>query len=339
MSQISGCYVPISLRDGRWIALTELFVLHARERLTRGEKWLFGNVDDCHQQECQEFITSESKLTLELPWFAIDPNDRKPLGRTGEKISAIGLGTWAIKNYRSAEKTLIKAIELGLDLVDTAEMYGDGAAEELVGRVLKKVKKKEGVFITTKLLPHRFSDPREAVKAAERSLKRLGVGTVDLILIHWPDERTPIRKQIRALEGLAERGYCRYIGVSNFDAEQLSEAIQSVRKYDLVVDQVKYSILDRRVETELLPLTIREGITVQAYTPLERGRVATIELLRKLGKRYEKTAVQVALNFLISRPGVVAIPKTERPERVEELAGALGWRLSPEDLELVERIS
>lgn len=268
--------------------------------------------------------------------FPVDRSDLKPLGRTREKVPAIGLGTWAIRDYSRAERALVRAVELGMNVIDTAEMYGDGLAEELVGRVVRSVGR-DRVFITTKLLPERFSSVDEALKAMRASLRRLGVRAVDLVLIHWPRMLTPISEQVKVLEELAERGYARYIGVSNFGLKELAEAIGSTRKHEIVVNQVKYSVFDRSVERDLLPYAIRHGVTVQAYTPLERGRVASDRLLAEVGRRYGKSAVQVALNYLISRPMVTAIPKTERVERVEEFRGAMGWRLDPEDIERLER--
>ncbi len=271
-----------------------------------------------------------------MPKFPVDYSDRKPLGRTGETVSAVGMGTWGIKNEEGAFRALVRAVELGLDLVDTAEMYGGGRAEELVGRVLREVGR-ESVFVVTKLYPHRFRDPERAVRAAEASLRRLGASHADLVLIHWPDDLAPIRVQVRSLEAVAERGLARYVGVSNFDAGQLEEAVESAAKHELVVDQVKYSVLDRSAEGDLLPACLRLGVTLVAYSPLERGAVLRSKSVREVASRCGRTPVQVALNFLVSRPAVVAIPKSERVEHVEEIRGALGWRLRPEDLELLER--
>ncbi len=274
----------------------------------------------------------------ELPRFPICYDDKKEIGRTGEKVSAIGLGTWNIRDPKAAVETLSYAIERGIDNIDTAEMYGDGTAEEIVGKVVERVGR-ENVFITTKLLPHRFRSRELAEKALKASLKRLGVEYVDLVLIHWPDSLTSIESQVRALEFLAERGLTRYIGVSNFDLVQLKEAMEATRKHEIVVDQVKYSVAYKQPELRLLPFAIEKGITIQAYTPIERGQVAASSILKKLGEKYNKTPVQIALNYLIARPRVIAIPKTEKKERVDEFVGAMGWRLSPEDIEFLENIS
>ena len=268
--------------------------------------------------------------------FPVDYLDRKPLGNTGESISAIGIGTYGIRDEAKAIEALKHAVEVGLDLIDTAEMYGSGRAEELVGMVVRDMGRSR-VFIVTKLYPHRFSNPEDSIRALKASLKRLGVNCVDLVLIHWPEEATPIERQVRSLEALVDSGLTRYMGVSNFTTEQLKKALISTTKHDIVVNQVKYSVVDRGVEGELLPFCIANKVTLMAYTPLERGRVADMRPLKELAFKYSKTPIQIALNFLIARPYVVAIPKTERRERVEEFKGALGWRLSYPDIQILEQ--
>ncbi len=152
-----------------------------------------------------------------MPSFPVDVLDRKELGNTGEKVPAIGIGTYGIVDYGRAKEALIHAVEVGLNMLDTAEMYGSGKAEMLVGEVVKEVGR-DNVFITTKLLPHHFSDKFEAIKAAKQSLRRLNISEADLILIHWPHIPTPIEKQVKALEAIASEGLTRYIGVSNFNS-------------------------------------------------------------------------------------------------------------------------
>ena len=262
---------------------------------------------------------------------ALDPSDRKPIGRSGETVSAIGLGTWAIRDYRRALQAYIEGVRLGIDNIDTAEMYDSGGAERFVGELVKAVGR-TSIFITTKLLPQRFRSRESAVKAAKLSLERLGVREVDLILIHWPDDLAPIEEQARNLEALALEGLTRYIGVSNFTLDELRRAREALRKHDIVVNQVKYSIVDRAVEQDLLPYAVKEGITIQAYTPLERGAVLNSRKVRELAEKYGKTPVQVALNYLISKPRVVAIPKAERVEHVREIVGAMGGRMGEEDI-------
>ncbi len=267
--------------------------------------------------------------------YELDYSDRKPIG--GETVSAIGIGTWAIRDYDRALDALRLAVSHGIDNFDTAEMYDNGRAEELIGRLARTVGR-DRIFITTKLLPQRFRSRESAVKAARASLKRLGVKVVDLILIHWPDYATPLSVQIRNLEAIAAEGLARYIGVSNFSKSQLEKALTWTRSYEIVVNQVKYSILDRSIEHEsLLDLAKREGVTIQAYTPLERGAVARDKFIMEIANKVGKTPVQVALNYLISHHRVVAIPKTERGDRVREFVGAMGWRLPGELIEKIKR--
>jgi diketogulonate reductase-like aldo/keto reductase len=276
-------------------------------------------------------------VALGISGFPIDYSDRKPVGNTGETTSAIGLGTWAIRDYSEAKRTFIRAIEEGIDLIDTAEIYDSGNAEVFVGEVAKEVGR-DNLFIITKLPPSRFFSEEMALKAARASLRRLNMRYVDLILIHWPDYSVPIERLIRNLERLAEEGLTRYIGVSNFSKREVEEARWALKKYEIVADQVRYSVLYKEVEKDLLPYAIRSRITIQAYTPLERGRVKDVDLVRRIASKYEKSPVAVALNYLISKPMVVAIVKTERLDHLMEIREALGWRLSEEDIKTLAEL-
>jgi diketogulonate reductase-like aldo/keto reductase len=272
-----------------------------------------------------------------MPRYPIDHSDWKPIG--SDKVSAIGIGTWAIRSYDAAFETLVEAVESGrVNLVDTAEMYGSGRAEQLVGRLVEAVGR-DRVFITTKMLPSRLADEDEIDRAARASLERLGVREVDLFLIHWPNPSLPIGVQVKRFERIVYgRGYARYIGVSNFDAQELLEAIHATSHTDIVVDQVHYSVISRRyVEEELLPVALENNVTIQAYTPLERCEVSRNPVVREVARAVGKTPVQVALNYLISRPRVVAIPKTENKSHLREILGSLGWRLPPDAIEKLER--
>jgi len=270
-----------------------------------------------------------------LPKYPVDPRDWKELGRTDEKISAIGLGTWAIRNYNRAYRVFVHAIRHGINHVDTAEIYDRGRAEEFVGRVARAIGR-ENLFITTKMDPRHLTSRDRVLKAGRRALSRLSLDCVDLYLIHWPNPSISIEEQVRNFEVLVEEGVARYIGVSNFGLEDLEKALHSTRKYEIVVDQVHYSILHKTPEQDLLRYAISNGVTIQAYTPLEHGRVAQHPIAKRIARKYGKTATQVALNYLISRPRVVAIPKTESIEHLTEILGSMGWRLSEEDIEALE---
>jgi len=267
--------------------------------------------------------------------FPIDRSDRKEIGKTGEFVSAIGLGTWAIRDYSRALETFVYAIEHGIDNIDTAEMYDNGKAEEMVGEVIRRVGR-DKVFVTTKLLPEHVVSKDAVIKATKACLGRLDVSEVDLLLIHWPNPSLTISEQVRNLEEAFNRGLTRYIGVSNFEISELKEAISSTRKAEIVVDQVRYSIVHRDIEDHLLPFAIEEKITIQAYSPLERGRVFRHRKLSKIAGKVGKTVVQVALNYIISKPRTIALVKTENIEHLKEIIGALGWRLPPKVLEELE---
>ncbi len=269
--------------------------------------------------------------------FPIDTSDLKPLGRTRERIPAIGLGTWAIRDYAQAEHVLVEGVEAGLWLIDTAEMYHSGKAEALVGRVVKRVGR-DKVFIVTKMLPDRLISEEEVERAARASLSRLGISYVDLWLIHWPNPSIPIEEQVRRFELVYRKGFTRYIGVSNFDRSELERALTATRSTEIVLDQVKYSVLDKRVERNLLPFALSVDVTLQAYTPIERGAVAQHPVVRAVAEKRGKTPIQVALNYLISRPMVTAVVKTENIKHLREILGSLGWRLSPDEIRLLEKI-
>jgi diketogulonate reductase-like aldo/keto reductase len=271
--------------------------------------------------------------------------ERKSLGKTGESVAAIGLGTWNMggresPDYRDDER-LIEAIryavELGMNHIDTAEMYAAGHAEELVGEAVKQFSRDE-VFIATKVWPSnlRYED---VIRSCRRSLERLQLKYVDLYMVHWPNPRIPLQETMKAMEKLVKDGLIRYVGVSNFDVELLEEAMNALKREEIVANQVEYSLEAREVERELIPFCERNGITVTAYTPLGKGRIPAEaasntprgKILAEMAQRYGKTPVQIALNWVIWRPNVITIPKAARKEHLEENAGAAGWRPTEED--------
>lgn len=267
--------------------------------------------------------------------------DLKELGETGVKVPAIGMGTWGIGGYSSRDtggdneaiRALRRGIELGMYLIDTAEMYGAGHAEELVGEAIKPFSR-EQVFIVSKVLPENLHYA-DVIKAAEKSLERLQTDWIDLYLIHFPNPRIPLAETIAAMEELVERNVMRFIGVSNFDVSQMEEARSYLCNNDIVANQVEYSSLERSVERDVLPYCTQQQMTVMAYTPLANGRLSRSEFLREIGKKYKKTAAQVALNWLIAGERVIAIPKAVNIDHLEENAGAMGWRLSQDDMQHV----
>ncbi|MCS7137030.1 MAG: aldo/keto reductase [Candidatus Caldarchaeum sp.] len=274
--------------------------------------------------------------------------ERKTLGKTGESVAAIGLGTWSMggrefPDSRDDERCIaaIKlAVELGMNHIDTAEMYAAGHAEELVGQAVKSFSRDE-VFIATKVW-HTNLRYEDVLKSCRRSLERLQLKYVDLYMVHWPNPRIPVAETMRAMERLVKEGFVRYIGVSNFDVDLLTEAMESLKSEEVVSNQVEYSLEARSVERELIPFCERNGVTVVAYTPLGKGRIlseatARGRALKQLAEKYGKTPAQIALNWVIWKPSVITIPKAVKQEHLRENAAAAGWRLAEEDYELLSR--
>lgn len=274
------------------------------------------------------------------------------LDRTDERVPVIGFGTWRLgggwwTEDRSADEEAIRAIVLavkaGCWLIDTAEAYGGGHTEELVGAALRRLRE-EGdfeVFVATKVAPeHLHYD--DVIRSCNASLKRLGLKQVDLYQVHWPNDRIPVSETMAAFEKLVDEGKIRYIGVSNFSLEQFEEAQASLRKHEIVSNQVSYSFFDRAAEKDVLPYCNRNGRTLIAYRPLGKGMVSSDnEKLRKVDEiaaRYGKTRAQVLLNWLVNRGNVIAIPKAANPKHVEENAGAADFTMSEQDYEAISRL-
>ncbi len=253
----------------------------------------------------------------------------KPLGNSGLKISEIGQGTWA---YRNDVEPLRLGVSLGATHVDTAEMYG---TEPVVGKAIADIRDK--VFLATKVSPqHLYHD--DVIKAAEGSLKHLNTNFIDLYMIHWPNPDIPIKETMSAMEELVSRGKIRHIGVSNFSVNDLEEAKDTMSTQRIVSNQIQYNLSNRTPEAEVIPYCKKEKITVVAYSPLSRGQVSRKkdEVLDRLATKYGKTKAQIALNFLTRDDYVVAIPKADSIEHVKENSAASGWRLSEEDISLID---
>jgi diketogulonate reductase-like aldo/keto reductase len=264
------------------------------------------------------------------------------LGASAEWIPVIGQGTWNVEVRGRAGERAAAALGLGIDLglthIDTAEMYDDGAAERLVGRVVAG--RRAEVFLATKVLPQHASFAG-TVRACEASLARLGVDRVDLYMLHWPG-RHPIAETMAALEHLADAGKVRWIGVSNFDVAELREARRALSAHPIVANQVLYHLGDRGIENELLPYCAREGITVVAYSPFGSGAFprptsAGGRVLAGIAAQRQVTPYQVALAFLTRHPSVVAIPKATTAEHVRENAAAADLRLTTAEIAAIDR--
>lgn len=255
--------------------------------------------------------------------------DEVYLGPTQTTVPKIGLGT---ARYFGGRGVLVEGLAAGLRLIDTAESYnarGDapGQAELLVGEELAG--HWDRVFIATKISPRNLG-ARDVPVHARASARRLGVEVLDLYQIHGPNPAIPIAETIGALEGLVDEGLIRFIGVSNFSADQLKAAQDAARRYPIVSNQIRYNLFDRGAAEDVLALCQETKVTVIAHTPLalanfggHQGSAVLAEISRETGR----TPAQVMLNWLVGQDGVIAIPKTDRPERVAELAGSVGWDL------------
>ncbi len=260
----------------------------------------------------------------------------QPLGNTGVQVSEIGLGTW---KYHGGVEPLRRGIALGATLIDTAEMY---RTENVVGQAIQGMR--DQVFLATKVSgDHLRADA--VLWAAEASLKLLGTEVIDLYQIHWPDNRVPIKETMQAMETLVDRGQVRYLGVSNFSLRELQAAQAVMSKYPIVANQVLYNLNARDIERDLLPYCQQQHITILAYTPLDDGRLAassrfrrnrSTQVLERIAAEVQKTMAQVALNWCLSRPYVIAIPKSDSVERTVENCQASGWRLSAEQVQQLD---
>lgn len=263
------------------------------------------------------------------------------------KIPVLGLGTWnigggAIRDTscdREHTQFARTAIEMGVTHFDTAEMYGKGHSEEIVGEVIKDFPR-EKLFITTKVSPEHLRYD-EVIAAARRSLQRLNTQYIDLYLVHIPNPRIPIQETMKAFDFLHRDGLIKFVGVSNFTVEQLQDA-QEYTGNRIVTNQIEYSLLTRNqgneyitdMESSVIPYCQENDIVVTAYRPLALGRLTRpgFRILDDLAKKYDKTRAQIAINWLISKKKVITIPMTSTIEHLKENLGALGWRLERQDI-------
>jgi diketogulonate reductase-like aldo/keto reductase len=240
---------------------------------------------------------------------------------------------------RRGVETLRVGLDLGMSHIDTAEMYGDGRAEQLVAEAIAG--RRQQVFLASKVLPGNASYDG-TLKACDRSLARLKTTWLDLYMLHWPSHH-PLGETMRALERLVDDGRVRYLGVSNFDVDELRAAEAALHHHRIACNQVLYHLGDRGIERRLLPYCRQREIPVVAYSPFGHGgfpspRSASGKVLAELATKHRRTPRQVALNFVTRLPGVFTIPKTSYQERVRENAGGAGWELSVEDLAAIDRV-
>ena len=240
----------------------------------------------------------------------------------GERVPALGMGTWNMGEHRAARAEEIATLRLGLDLglrlIDTAEMYGEGLSETLVGEAMAG--RRDEVFLVSKVYPHNASR-RGIAAACERSLQRLGTDRIDLYLLHWRGS-IPLEETLQGLQALQRAGKIRHYGVSNLDLSDMEELWGAPGGDQVAVNQLLYNLGRRGIEWDLLPWLRERRVPVMAYSPIEQARLT----------RHPK------LVWLLARDDIIAIPKTSHRDRLRENFGALAHSLTPEQLAALDRI-
>ncbi|RQO37062.1 oxidoreductase [Herminiimonas sp. KBW02] len=258
---------------------------------------------------------------------------RKTKLPSGLAVPVLGQGTWYMGDeaHRRADEiaSLRLGLDLGMTLIDTAEMYGDGASEKLVGAAIAG--RRDEVFLVSKVLPSNASRSG-TIAACERSLRRLGTDCIDLYLLHWRG-RTPFAETIAAFEALQDAGKIRHWGVSNMDVDDMREIERAPGGDAMATNQVLYNLTRRGIEYDLLPQAQDRGLPLMAYSPIEQGRLTEYPEVLDIADRHGVTPAQVALAWVLRQDGVIAIPKASTPEHVRENRAALDLQLTAEDLE------
>lgn len=261
----------------------------------------------------------------------------------GARVPALGLGTWRMgeqaRSRRHEVDAVRLALELGYRLIDTAEMYGEGGAEEVVGEALAGaiadgVVTRDEVFVVTKVYPHNASR-KGVAEACGRSLSRLRLDHVDLYLLHWPGSH-PIAETIAGFEALVSSGRIRRWGVSNFDAKGMGRIWRTQGGAGCAVNQVYYSASQRGIEHDLLPWQREHAVPTMAYCPIDQGALATDQAFTEIGARHGVSAAQAALAWVLREPDVIAIPKAVSAPHLRENFAAAGLRLTARDLTEIE---
>jgi diketogulonate reductase-like aldo/keto reductase len=256
----------------------------------------------------------------------------------GERVPVLGQGTWRMGENTRAHKDEVAAlrlgIELGMTLLDTAEMYGEGGAEKVVADAIED--QRDRVFVVTKVYPHNASRT-ELPKACDRSLKRLRIDAIDLYLLHWRERNTQLGETVEAFEKLRATGKIKRWGVSNFDVDDMEELCSIENGIDCAANQVLYNLENREIESGLLPLyqqsTLNHQPVLMAYSPVGHGRgLLDNATLKKIGKRHHASTSQIALAWVLRQPGVIAIPKASNEKHVRDNARSIQIKLTKEDL-------
>lgn len=256
---------------------------------------------------------------------------------SGQAVPILGMGTWRMgenaRNRSQEVEALRHGLALGLSLIDTAEMYGEGGAEEVIAQAIAQ--RRAEVFLVSKVYPHNASK-QGAIAACERSLKRLNTDYLDLYLLHWRGS-VPLAETLEAFQGLQQAGKIRSYGVSNFDIEDLEAATALKGGTGIVTNQVLYNLMRRGIEWNLLPWCRQRQLPIMAYSPIEQGRLLNHPTLKMIAQDRGVTPAQVAIAWLLHQENVIVIPKSSRIEHVEQNRAALELKLSTEELATLER--
>jgi len=257
----------------------------------------------------------------------------------GERVPVLGQGTWRMGENKRLHKDEVAALRLGIDLgmtlIDTAEMYGEGGAEKVVADASKG--QRDRVFVVTKVYPHNASRT-ELPKACERSLKRLRIDAIDLYLLHWRERSTHLAETVEAFEKLRATGKIKRWGVSNFDVDDMSELWSIENGPNCAANQVLYNLENREMEYGLLEWSANNKVLIMAYSPVGHGRgLLKNAILKKIASRHKATTSQLALAWVLRQPGVIAIPKASKEKHVRDNAQSIQVRLTDEDFADLDR--
>ena len=260
----------------------------------------------------------------------------------GNRVPVLGQGTWRMgesKRGRDSEVAALRlGIELGMTLIDTAEMYGDGGAERVVADAIEG--QRERVFVVTKVYPHN-SSRSELPKACERSLKRLRIDAMDLYLLHWRERTPPLKETVETFEKLCSAGKIKRWGVSNFDLDDMEELREICRRLGSIApttNQVLYNLENREIEFDLMPWSHTKKLPIMAYSPMghDRGLLKNATL-KDIAERHDATPAQIALAWVQRQPGIIAIPKASDEKHVRDNARSIEIKLTKEDLVKLDR--
>lgn len=252
--------------------------------------------------------------------------------RNGEQMPILGQGTWNMGESPAQAESEVRALQAGIDLgmtlIDTAEMYADGGSEKVVGRAIAG--RRDEIFLVSKVLPHNASK-RGTIAACEASLKRLGTDRLELFLLHWRGSH-PLSATVEAMEALVAQGKILGWGVSNLDTDDIDELLDEEDGDQCQTNQVLYNLSRRGIEYDLLPQSVERGVPVMAYSPIEQGRILKNAALAAVAERHGATPAQIALAWVLRRPGVIAIPKASDEAHVKLNRACLEFALSDADL-------